>query len=67
MELLSVIRRWHCRHHLPIREIERQMGLSRNTIRKYLRAESIEPAVLGQVDKRPDPEPCGGDIEETHE
>jgi transposase len=43
MELLSVIRRWHCRDHLPIREIERRTGLSRNTIRKYLRAQSIEP------------------------
>ncbi|NHO40159.1 hypothetical protein GOB80_10810, partial [Acetobacter ghanensis] len=32
MELLSVIRRWHCRDHLPIREIERRTGLSRNTI-----------------------------------
>ncbi|WP_211507159.1 hypothetical protein, partial [Gluconobacter cerinus] len=23
--------------------------------------------VLDHVDKRPDPEPCGGDIEKTHE
>ena len=38
MALLSVIRRWHFREHLPIREIERRTGLSRNTIRKYLRA-----------------------------
>jgi len=43
MELLSVIRRWHYRDHLPIREICRRTGLSRNTVRKYLRAERIEP------------------------
>ncbi|MBX3560034.1 IS21 family transposase, partial [Chelatococcus sp.] len=43
MELLSVIRRWHYRDHLSIREISRRSGLSRNTVRKYLRANSIEP------------------------
>jgi len=32
-----VIRRWHFRERMPIREIERRTGLSRNTIRKYLR------------------------------
>ena len=43
MALLSVIRRWHFREGMPIREIERRTGLSRNTIRKYLRAGSVEP------------------------
>jgi len=43
MELLSVIRRWHYRDHLPIREITRRTGLSRNTIRKYLRADCVVP------------------------
>ena len=43
MALLSVIRRWHFRDHLPIREIARRTGLSRNTIRKYLRSETIDP------------------------
>ena len=43
MALLSVIRRWHFRDGMPIREIERRTGLSRNTIRKYLRAGIIEP------------------------
>jgi transposase len=43
MALLSVIRRWHFREHMPIREIERRTGLSRNTIRKYLRAGTVEP------------------------
>ena len=43
MALLSVIRRWHFRQHIPLREIERRTGLSRNTIRKYLRADTVEP------------------------
>ena len=43
MALLSVIRRWAFRDQLPIREIERRTGLSRNTIRKYLRAGAVEP------------------------
>jgi transposase len=43
MALLSVIRRWHFRNEMPIREIERRTGLSRNTIRKYLRAGTVEP------------------------
>ena len=42
MELLSVIRRWHYRDHFSIREISR-MGLSRNTVRKYLRSDTVEP------------------------
>ncbi len=44
MALLSVIRRWHFREHLSIREICRRTGLSRNTIRKYLRSGTVEPA-----------------------
>jgi transposase len=43
MALLSVIRRWHFRDEMPIREIERRTGLSRNTIRKYLRGGTVEP------------------------
>ena len=43
MALLSVIRRWHFRQHVPIREIERRTGLSRNTIRKYLRSDAVKP------------------------
>ncbi len=43
MELLSVIRRWAFRDQLSIREISRRTGLSRNTIRKYLRADVVEP------------------------
>lgn len=43
MELLSVIRRWRHRDHFSIREISRRTGLSRNTVRKYLRTDSVEP------------------------
>jgi transposase len=43
MDLLGVIRRWAERDHLPIREIARRTGLSRNTIRKYLRGDIVEP------------------------
>ena len=43
MALLSVIRRWAFRDRIPIREICRRTGLSRNTIRKYLRSDEIEP------------------------
>ena len=51
MDLLSVIRRWRFREKMAIREIERRTGLSRNTIRKYLRAETVEPQF--KVPKRP--------------
>ena len=43
MELLSVIRRWWHRDHFSIREISRRTGLSRNTVRRYLRSDGIEP------------------------
>ncbi|NTF44154.1 MULTISPECIES: IS21 family transposase [Rhizobium] len=43
MALLSVIRRWHFREKLSIRDISRRTGLSRNTIRKYLRSNGAEP------------------------
>src|SRR3954453_6462334 len=43
MALLSVIRRWHFREQLSIRAIARRTGLSRNTIRKYLRSDAVQP------------------------
>ena len=51
MAFLSIIRRWHKREHVPIREISRRLGVSRNTIRKYLRSDQIEPKF--QVPDRP--------------
>lgn len=42
MALLNVIRRWHHRDSMLIRDIARRTGLSRNTIRKYLAQTSNE-------------------------
>ena len=44
MAFLTVIRRWALRDKLPIREIARRTGISRNTIKKYLREGIVEPA-----------------------
>ena len=44
VDLLSVIRRWHFRDGLSIREITRRTKLSRNTSRKYLASGEVEPA-----------------------
>ena len=44
MALLTVIRRWHLRDGMPIREVARRTGLSRNTVRKYLATQVVEPA-----------------------
>ena len=41
--ILSVIRRWHLRDGVSIREIARRTRLSRNTIRKYLANAVVEP------------------------
>ncbi len=43
MALLSVIRRWHLREKVSIREIARRTKLSRNTIRKYLANGTLQP------------------------
>ncbi len=43
VDLLSVIRRWHAREHLSIREIAKRTGLSRTTIRKYLASGETQP------------------------
>jgi transposase len=51
MALLSVMRRWHFREHLSIREISGRTGLSRNTVRRYLRSGDVEPKF--KVPERP--------------
>ena len=43
MELLNLIRRMSLRLKLPIREIARRTGLSRNTVKKHLNAGTVEP------------------------
>lgn len=40
---LNVIRRWALRDQMSIREISRRTGLARNTVKKYLRSDEIEP------------------------
>ena len=42
--LLGIIRRWHLRDQIPLREIARRLGISRNTVRRYLRSETTEPS-----------------------
>jgi transposase len=51
MALLSVIRRWAFRDRISIREISRRTGLSRNTIRRYLRSDEVAPRF--KVPERP--------------
>lgn len=51
MAFLSAIRRWALREGMSIREIARRTGLSRNTIRKYLRNDTTEPSF--KVPNRP--------------
>jgi transposase len=51
MALLGIIRRWALRESVSIREISRRTGLSRNTIRKYLRSGAVEPKF--KVPERP--------------
>ena len=42
--LLGIIRRWHLLDQVPLREIAKRLGISRNTVRRYLRSETTEPA-----------------------
>ncbi|GAA4216154.1 hypothetical protein GCM10022290_02370 [Sagittula marina] len=51
MGFLSVIRRLALRDKMPVREIARRTGLSRNTIKKYLREGAVEPKF--KTPKRP--------------
>ena len=46
---LSVIRRWALREQLSLREIARRTGLSRNTIRKYLREGEAAPSYAKRI------------------
>ena len=42
--LLGIIRRWYIRDHISIREIARRLDIFRNTVRRYIRSDAIEPA-----------------------
>ena len=42
--ILSIIRRWHFRDHVSLREIAKRLGVSRNTVRCCIRAGIVLPA-----------------------
>ena len=42
--LLGITRRWHLCDKVPLREIAKRLGISRNTVRRYLHSETTEPA-----------------------
>ncbi|PUA19859.1 hypothetical protein C7W93_08605 [Glaciimonas sp. PCH181] len=44
MALPGIIRCWHIRDQVPLREIARRLGISRITVRRYLRTEITEPS-----------------------
>ena len=44
MALLGITRRWHLCDKVPLREIAKRLGISRNTVRRYLHSETTEPA-----------------------
>ena len=46
--ILSKIRRWHFRDQLSLREIARRTGLSRNTVRNYVKNDKIIDPVYPQ-------------------
>ena len=53
MGMLAKIRRMHIRERLPLREIARQTGLSRNTVRQWLRQVDVtEPQYPKRTVKR---------------
>nr|WP_240317687.1 HTH domain-containing protein [Janthinobacterium lividum] len=44
MALLGIIRTWHLRDQVSSREIAKRLGISRDTVRRYLRSDTTEPA-----------------------
>jgi transposase len=44
MVMLAKIRRMHFRDGMSVREVSRRTGLSRNTVRRWLRQGAVEPA-----------------------
>jgi transcriptional regulator with XRE-family HTH domain len=43
VELLGIIRSWHLRDQIPLRKIAKRLGISCNTVRRYLRSGTTEP------------------------
>ena len=54
MEVVAVIRHKVLTEGVPIRDVARQLGLSRNTIRRYVRAKVVPVAKPAPV-SRPSP------------
>jgi AraC-like DNA-binding protein len=50
-DLLSVIHRWHLRDQVSLREIAKRLGISRNTVRRYLRLGMtvVPPSTTGGI------------------
>ncbi len=42
--ILSIIRRWHLRDDVSLRDIAKRLNISRNTVRRYIRAGTVLPA-----------------------
>ena len=57
METIRKIRLAHLRHKKPIRQIAREMKLSRNTVRKIIRSDVTELSYERKVQPRPKLEP----------
>ncbi len=49
MDTVGKIRRWHFRDHISIHELVRRTGLSRNTIRQYLRQTDKVPVYPARI------------------
>jgi transcriptional regulator with XRE-family HTH domain len=49
---LGIIRRWRIRDQVPLREIAKRLGVSRNTVLRHLRSGTIEPAFAERRDTR---------------
>ena len=50
MEMLGRVRRMHVRDKISVREIAKRTGLSRNTLRKWLRnAEQVEEPIYSRA------------------
>ncbi|EIE46771.1 transposase [Pseudomonas aeruginosa PADK2_CF510] len=59
MVMLAKIRRMHFRDGLPLREIAKRTGLSRNTIRRWLRSGQSEPGPIPGEPRPPGSIPTG--------
>jgi len=42
--ILGIIKRWHFHDQVPLREIAKRLGISRNTVLRYLQSKMTEPS-----------------------